>query len=59
MMGICAFQAIDMQSDARMIDKSLKKFPEQVHVKTAYHGFRVFNIIKQAGAAGKINDYPG
>ena len=41
-----------------MIHKTLKKFPEQIHVKTADHGFRIFNVIKQTGAAGKINDDP-
>jgi len=57
MMSICAFQVINVQGDPGMIDKTLKKFPEQIHVKTADHGFRVFNVIEQAGTAGKINHY--
>ncbi len=56
---IKAFQIINMQRDAGVINKALEKLPEQLSIKTANIGTGKLNIHIQPWTTGKINHNAG
>ena len=47
-----------MERDLRVVRKTAEKLPEEVHIKTAHLGPRPFDLAKQPGAPGKVDDDP-
>lgn len=58
MMGIDAFQVVDMQSHPGVVDESLEKLVKQIDVKRTDHAARKKNVITQTRTAGKIHHDP-
>ena len=56
-MAVCATQVVDVQGDLGMIDQTLKKLAEQVHVEVADHGPRKRHVKFQPGATGEIDHH--
>ena len=54
MMGIISTQVVNVHGGKGVIDKSLKKFPNEVHIKLSNPGSGIADVIFQTWSAGKI-----
>lgn len=56
-MGVDAFQVIDMQGGPRVVDESLEKLEAELRIEASDLCTREMRIHVKAGAAGKVDDH--
>lgn len=58
MVGILAFEVIDVERDFGVVGKPTEKLTKKIHVKTAHLGARPFDLTEQTRATGKVHNDP-